>query len=188
MAKSLCKYRRVELADQFATISQIVSVPNYMCSSCARVAAKKAYLCKPCALSRPAAVSAVPLPASSSCSSVVADDAESLAPVAQAVHQAALAVTDAQPADTPLTTTPVTPVTPVSAVSDVPAVITPLKAPDSLPLQEAESPSLSKSSRKKLKKLKKAAKKKQKSLKKAAKAVQHYEKVLRKVKKALALT
>ncbi|MGF1725905.1 hypothetical protein [Photobacterium nomapromontoriensis] len=53
MVKSLCKFRRVELADQFSAISRIVSEPNYICSSCARVAAEKGYLCKPSALARP---------------------------------------------------------------------------------------------------------------------------------------
>ncbi|QSH57245.1 hypothetical protein A0J47_001120 [Photobacterium damselae subsp. damselae] len=52
MTKSLCKYRRAEISDQFALISQIVSVPNYICSSCTRVASDKAYLCKPSALSQ----------------------------------------------------------------------------------------------------------------------------------------
>ena len=51
MAKSLCKYRRVEIADQFAKISRLVSEPRYICSSCARSASDKAYLCKPSALS-----------------------------------------------------------------------------------------------------------------------------------------
>ncbi|MCW8331118.1 hypothetical protein MD588_20180 [Photobacterium sp. SDRW27] len=50
MAKSLCKYRRVEIADQFAMISKLVSEPKYICSSCARSASDKAYLCKPSAL------------------------------------------------------------------------------------------------------------------------------------------
>ena len=50
MAKSLCKYRRVEIADKIAIISKIVSEPNFMCSSCARVASEKVYLCKPSAL------------------------------------------------------------------------------------------------------------------------------------------
>lgn len=50
MAKSLCKYRRVEIADKFAVISKIVSEPQFVCSSCARVASDKAYLCKPSAL------------------------------------------------------------------------------------------------------------------------------------------
>ena len=53
MAKSLCKYRRVEIAAQFSTISRIVSTANYMCSSCTRVASEKAYLCKPSASETP---------------------------------------------------------------------------------------------------------------------------------------
>ncbi|HIF9161485.1 TPA: hypothetical protein ACX6PK_002320 [Photobacterium damselae] len=52
MTKSLCKYRRAEISDRFALISQIVSEPNYICSSCTRVASDKAYLCKPSALSQ----------------------------------------------------------------------------------------------------------------------------------------
>ncbi|UKA01761.1 hypothetical protein [Photobacterium damselae] len=52
MTKSLCKYRRAEISDQFALISQIVSEPNYICSSCTRVASDKAYLCKPSALNQ----------------------------------------------------------------------------------------------------------------------------------------
>ncbi|WP_299019885.1 hypothetical protein [uncultured Photobacterium sp.] len=50
MAKSLCKYSRVEIADKFAIISKIVSEPRFVCSSCARAASDKAYLCKPSAL------------------------------------------------------------------------------------------------------------------------------------------
>ncbi|PSW13070.1 hypothetical protein C9I98_22495 [Photobacterium sanctipauli] len=68
MAKSLCKYRRIEIADKFAEISKIVSMPNFICSSCARVARDKGYLCKPSSLSvrsaAPVAVSA-PTPAAS---------------------------------------------------------------------------------------------------------------------------
>lgn len=51
MGKSLCKYRRTEIADQFAKISKIVSEPKFMCSSCARVASDKVYLCHPSSLS-----------------------------------------------------------------------------------------------------------------------------------------
>ena len=51
MVKFLCKYRRAEIAAQFAKISLLVSEPRYVCSSCARSASDKAYLCKPCALS-----------------------------------------------------------------------------------------------------------------------------------------
>ncbi|MGF1759006.1 hypothetical protein L4D76_13930 [Photobacterium sagamiensis] len=51
MAKSLCKYRRVEIAAQIAAITCIVSAPKYICTSCARVASDKAYLCKPSAIS-----------------------------------------------------------------------------------------------------------------------------------------
>lgn len=64
MAKSLCKYRRVEIADQFAKISSLVSEPRFVCSSCARAASDKAYLCKPTALKgRPAAKAPEPSPA-----------------------------------------------------------------------------------------------------------------------------
>ncbi|MGF1715210.1 hypothetical protein [Photobacterium chitinilyticum] len=59
MAKSLCKYRRVEIADQFATISKIVSEPKFVCSSCARSASNKDYLCKPSALARTRTLAAI---------------------------------------------------------------------------------------------------------------------------------
>jgi hypothetical protein len=60
MAKSLCKYRRVEIADQFANISKIVRTPNFVCSSCARSASSKDYLCKPSALKKAASLAPVP--------------------------------------------------------------------------------------------------------------------------------
>lgn len=51
MIKSLCKYRRIEIAAQIAAITRIVSAPDYICISCARVANDKAYLCKPSSIS-----------------------------------------------------------------------------------------------------------------------------------------
>jgi len=59
VAKSLCKYRRVEIVDQFATISKIVSEPKFVCSSCARSASSKDYLCKPSALTRARPLAAI---------------------------------------------------------------------------------------------------------------------------------
>ncbi|KLV06070.1 MULTISPECIES: hypothetical protein [Photobacterium] len=53
MARTLCKYRRAEIADKFTTISQIVSLPKYVCRSCARSASEKSYLCKPSTLQLP---------------------------------------------------------------------------------------------------------------------------------------
>ncbi|MEC6832843.1 hypothetical protein VXS06_13835 [Photobacterium toruni] len=47
MVKSLCKYRRAEIADQFAMITKIVSEPTFICASCTRVASDQRYLCKP---------------------------------------------------------------------------------------------------------------------------------------------
>ena len=59
MVKSLCKYRRAEIADQFATITKIVSEPKFICASCTRVASDKDYLCKPSRLTN--ATSAAPI-------------------------------------------------------------------------------------------------------------------------------
>ncbi|UTV27684.1 hypothetical protein [Photobacterium atrarenae] len=53
MAKSLCKYRRAEIGDQFAQISRIVSEPKFVCRSCARSASEKGYLCKPSSIQLP---------------------------------------------------------------------------------------------------------------------------------------
>ncbi|SMY38087.1 hypothetical protein [Photobacterium andalusiense] len=64
MVKSLCKYRRAEIADQFATITKIVSEPKFICASCTRVASDKDYLCKPSRLTNAMPSTAVPTPAS----------------------------------------------------------------------------------------------------------------------------
>lgn len=53
MAKSLCKYRRAEIGDQFVQISRIVSAPKFVCRSCARSASEKGYLCKPSSIQLP---------------------------------------------------------------------------------------------------------------------------------------
>ena len=157
MAKSLCKYRRIELADQFDAISQIVSVPNYICSSCARVAAKKVYLCKPCALPRTAVHAPSTSVVSPTALSVLTPAAMEAAPVASAVHEAVSTHDDRMAVNAG------------SGVTEAPAETLPSHA-----------------SRKHIKKLTKLAKKKRKMLKKAAKAVKRYEKVLGKVKMALA--
>ncbi|MGF1686905.1 hypothetical protein L4C36_09450 [Photobacterium japonica] len=153
MAKSLCKYRRIELADQFDAISQIVSVPNYICSSCARVASKKVYLCKPSALPHTAVHAPLPSVVSPTGLPVLTSAAMEAAPVASAVHEVVTTHDDSWA---------------VEAGSDVTETLS------------------SHASRKQIKKLTKLAKKKRKMLKKAAKAVKRYEKVLGKVKTALA--
>lgn len=80
MAKSLCKYRRVEIADKFDFITQIVSVPNFICSSCARVASDKGYLCKPSALvsTRAAVPHEMPSKIAKSSADTARQDAQSL--------------------------------------------------------------------------------------------------------------
>ncbi|PSW03426.1 hypothetical protein [Photobacterium lipolyticum] len=82
MAKSLCKYRRVEIAAQIAAITRIVSAPEYICSSCARVASDQAYLCKPSAMSSKKRVqSANVRPAKSASEDDPIQSIQSLAPV-----------------------------------------------------------------------------------------------------------
>lgn len=61
MVKSLCKYRRAEIADQFAMITKIVSEPTFICASCTRVASDKNYLCKPSRLTNTAPSTAATL-------------------------------------------------------------------------------------------------------------------------------
>ncbi|MCD9553734.1 hypothetical protein GLP31_14780 [Photobacterium carnosum] len=61
MVKSLCKYRRAEIADQFATIIKIVSEPKFICATCTRVASDKDYLCKPSRLTNTASSTAATL-------------------------------------------------------------------------------------------------------------------------------
>lgn len=60
MAKSLCKYRRAEIGDQFVQISRIVSAPKFVCRSCARSASEKGYLCKPSSIQLPKPSTPVP--------------------------------------------------------------------------------------------------------------------------------
>ncbi|MEJ2766496.1 hypothetical protein VV869_21290 [Photobacterium sp. MCCC 1A19761] len=79
MAKSLCKYRRAEIADQFAVISRIVSEPKFVCRSCARSASEKGYLCKPSSLQLPKQASKAPRPESVPAAAVVASPALVLA-------------------------------------------------------------------------------------------------------------
>ncbi|UXI01234.1 hypothetical protein [Photobacterium sp. TY1-4] len=79
MAKSLCKYRRAEIADQFAVISRIVSEPKFVCRSCARSASEKGYLCKPSSLQLPKPITKAPRPAPVPAAPVVASPALALA-------------------------------------------------------------------------------------------------------------
>ncbi|WP_144409100.1 hypothetical protein [Photobacterium halotolerans] len=47
MTRSLCKYRRSEISEKLDSIADLVSAPQYVCRSCARVANGKSSLCKP---------------------------------------------------------------------------------------------------------------------------------------------
>ncbi|WP_124938787.1 hypothetical protein [Vibrio viridaestus] len=47
MSKSLCKFRRTEIVGQIQQIQSMVEAPKYVCKSCARVANRASFLCKP---------------------------------------------------------------------------------------------------------------------------------------------
>lgn len=44
---NLCKWKKDEIDEMRAKLEKIVAKPAYLCSRCARVAAKKKHLCKP---------------------------------------------------------------------------------------------------------------------------------------------
>lgn len=153
MAKSLCKYRRVEIAAQFSTISRMVSTANYMCSSCARVAVEKSYLCKPSALKRPAEMAHV------------------VKPNLAAVEAVAVK------------TATVSELTNLSPLSPAPVLATELDTPTSVIASHPAVTASRKAAKKKakqLKKIKKLAKKQNKQLKKAIKATRRYHKAMEK--------
>ncbi|WP_318444496.1 hypothetical protein [Photobacterium leiognathi] len=148
MAKTLCKYRRAEIADQFATISKIVSEPNYMCASCTRVASDKDYLCKPSRLTsavKARRVAKLAVPPAPQPTAITAPNIHNL-PAPTAVGQ--------------------------SHIEMVSVIAEEALEPDSLKLKQAKK--LKKLAKKKNKQLKKAAKtvkKFEKQLKKAKKAL-----------------
>lgn len=155
MAKSLCKYRRVEIAAQFSTISRMVSTANYMCSSCARVAAEKGYLCKPSALKRPNDMAHVVKPSLAAVEAVAVEAATvseltNVAPLSRASAPAPVLATELD--------------APAPVIASHPAVAASRKA--------------AKKKAKQLKKLKKLAKKQNKQLKKAIKATRRYHKAM----------
>lgn len=45
--KSFCKWGKEDIRDNIATIYDLTAKPRYVCQGCARVARKKANLCKP---------------------------------------------------------------------------------------------------------------------------------------------
>ncbi|MCQ1057881.1 hypothetical protein ACQKPX_20500 [Photobacterium sp. DNB23_23_1] len=157
MAKSLCKYRRVEITAQFSTISRMVSTANYMCSSCARVASEKGYLCKPSALKRPTDMAHVIKPSLAAVEAVAVDTAA----VSEVTNVSSLARASA-PA--PVLATKLD--TPVPVIASHPAVVACRK--------------VARKKAKQLKKLKKLAKKQNKQLKKAIKATRRYHKAIEK--------
>ncbi|KHT61807.1 hypothetical protein RJ45_21070 [Photobacterium gaetbulicola] len=158
MAKSLCKYRRVEIADQFSTISRMVSTANYMCSSCARVASEKGYLCKPSALKRPTDMAHVVKPSLTAVETATVSKLPKAASLPRGAVQAAALATELD--------------TPALVVAAHPAVA-------------AASRKEAKKNAKQLKKLKKLAKKQKKQIKKAMKATRRYQKVLEKAQASL---
>ncbi|PTB32863.1 hypothetical protein [Photobacterium phosphoreum] len=158
MVKSLCKYRRAEIADQFATITKIVSEPKFICASCTRVASDKDYLCKPSRLTNAVAPTIAPIMMPMPASVMTLAASASPAPVIMNVHQLPMPIAVGQSRIEMVTVVEQTEV---------------IEQPDAL-LDHTE-------------KLKKLAKKKTKLLKKAAKAVKKFDKQLRKTKQALGL-
>ncbi|PST92850.1 hypothetical protein C9I87_14520 [Photobacterium iliopiscarium] len=157
MVKSLCKYRRAEIADQFAMITKIVSEPTFICASCTRVASDKNYLCKPSRLTNTAPSTAATLtPIAPAIVTLVAPAA--LAPDMMNVHYL--------PMPTAVGQCRIERVTIAEQTEE-------LEQPERL-LEQTD-------------KLKKLAKKKNKLLKKAAKAVKKFDKQLRKTKQTLEL-
>ncbi|MDX1617070.1 MAG: hypothetical protein R3300_22385 [Candidatus Promineifilaceae bacterium] len=45
--KSLCKWDKSDIRDDFEKLAKIVGKPKYACRDCARAARKKKYLCEP---------------------------------------------------------------------------------------------------------------------------------------------
>ncbi|PSU82590.1 hypothetical protein [Photobacterium phosphoreum] len=158
MVKSLCKYRRAEIADQFATITKIVSEPKFICASCTRVASDKDYLCKPSRLTNAVVPTIAPIMTPMPASVMTLAASASPAPVIMNVHQLPMPTAVGQSRIEMVTVVEQTEV---------------IEQPDAL-LDHTE-------------KLKKLAKKKTKLLKKAAKAVKKFDKQLRKTKQALGL-
>ena len=157
MVKSLCKYRRAEIADQFAMITKIVSEPTFICASCTRVASDKNYLCKPSRLTNTAPSPAATLtPIAPAIVTLVAPAAP--APDMMNVHYL--------PMPTAVGQCRIERVTIAEQAEE-------LEQPERL-LEQTD-------------KLKKLAKKKNKLLKKAAKAVKKFDKQLRKTKQTLEL-
>ncbi|KJG13333.1 hypothetical protein [Photobacterium iliopiscarium] len=157
MVKSLCKYRRAEIADQFAMITKIVSEPTFICASCTRVASDKNYLCKPSRLTNTAPSTAATLtPIAPAIVTLVAPVAP--APDMMNVHYL--------PMPTAVGQCRIERVTIAEQTEE-------LEQPERL-LEQTD-------------KLKKLAKKKNKLLKKAAKAVKKFDKQLRKTKQTLEL-
>ncbi|PSW09064.1 hypothetical protein C9J01_22130 [Photobacterium rosenbergii] len=157
MAKSLCKYRRVEIAAQFSTISRIVSTANYMCSSCTRVASEKAYLCKPSALKRPTDMTHVVKPSLTSVETATVSELPQVAPLPRGAAQVAAVAAELD--------------VPAPVIASHPAVVASRKE--------------AKKKAKQLKKLKKLAKKQKKQLKKAMKTTRRYHKALEEVQASI---
>ena len=45
--KSFCKWNKEDIKENIAIIQDLTSKPKYVCQNCARVARRKANLCKP---------------------------------------------------------------------------------------------------------------------------------------------
>ncbi|MBY3789317.1 hypothetical protein HPQ32_12870 [Photobacterium carnosum] len=158
MVKSLCKYRRAEIADQFATIIKIVSEPKFICATCTRVASDKDYLCKPSRLTNTASSTAATLtPIVPSIVTLVASAAP--APDMINVHYLPM-----------------------------PTAVGQRRIERVIMAEQTDELEQSERLLEQTDKLKKLAKKKNKLLKKAAKAVKKFDKQLCKTKQTLELT
>ena len=47
MAKTLCEWKKSDIADGLEELSKIVGDPRYICRKCARAAHQDKHLCKP---------------------------------------------------------------------------------------------------------------------------------------------
>ena len=47
MSRTLCEWKKHEIAEETAALAKIVRDPRYVCRKCARAAHKEKHLCKP---------------------------------------------------------------------------------------------------------------------------------------------
>ena len=57
MSRTLCEWKKHEIAEETVALAKIVRDPRFVCRKCARAAHKDKYLCKPMPLPEEAEVS-----------------------------------------------------------------------------------------------------------------------------------